>query len=325
MNDALSNRWRTRTPHLIAAGLLACAGCSSMWDSWLVERCTAKISADMREPIDATAPVATTNRPLLVRIPAGTLLMGSPTDEPGRFEAEEAQHGVKITRDFWMSESEITQGQYLDLMGVNPSAFKTSGTASVLPVETVSWIDAIKYCNQLSTKEGLEPCYQVVSDNDVRWERGPACTGYRLPTESEWEYAARANGGTLYSGSANIGDVAWYNDAAGGTHAVKGKQANAWQLYDMTGNVWEWVWDFYQAAYPTTLLENPSVDPTGPSGTVHVYRGGSWSVIETDVRIMRVANRRREAPTFKDDSLGFRIVKTSVPSAPSDPGDPDCP
>lgn len=325
MSKAPLKRWRARTNHLIAAGLLTCAGCNSVWDPWLAERCTAG-RADMSGKSGPTTPEVSMQRPGLVLVTAGTFLMGSPVGEPGRFDTEEAQHGVKLTSNFWISETEVTQGHYSAVMGANPSIFATSGIAPVLPVENVSWVDAIKYCNQLSTNEGLQPCYQVVTDSDIRWDLGPACTGYRLPTESEWEYAARAGGTTLYAGSDNIDEVAWYNDANGSTHAVKGKKANAWKLYDMTGNVWEWVWDFYQAAYPATTLESPAVDPIGPQGgPERVYRGGSWSVIAGDIQIMRVANRRREKPGFTGNSLGFRIVKRLALEAWDAPADPACP
>ena len=130
-----------------------------------------------------------------------------------------------------------------------------------------------------------------------------ACSGYRLPTEAEWEYAARSPATTVYAGSDLVDGVAWYDMNSGGTtHAVKTKTANGRGLYDLSGNVWEWVWDWYQGPYEAL----PSTDPIGPStGASRVARGGSWS--STAARA-RVAQRSNDAPSFRNSNLGFRFV-----------------
>jgi len=242
--------------------------------------------------------------PKMILVPNGSFQMGcQPSDSGGL--PDEILHTVRISGDFLMAETEVTQLQYrnvMGLMGSNISVFK----GDELPVESVSWFDAVAYCNQLSKIEQLPPCYQV-SGTDVAWKDGVRCTGYRLPTEAEWEYAARAPTGTKYSGSDNPDEVAWYGSGAGNTtHAVKTKKANGRGIYDLTGNVWEWVWDWYVDKYE---LLSPT-DPMGPaSGSLRVDRGGSW---RADAGNVRVAHRSRYAPDSRDRNLGFRIVR-SVP------------
>ena len=240
--------------------------------------------------------------PKMILVPKGSFQMGSqPGDMDGR--ADEMLHTVTISGDFLMAETEVTQLQYrnvMGLMGSNISEFK----GNELPVESVSWFDAIAYCNQLSQKAQLTPCYQV-SGTDVAWKDGVRCTGYRLPTEAEWEYAARAPTGTKYAGSDNPSEVAWYTPGAGGTtHAVKTKKANGRGIYDLTGNVWEWVWDWYVDKYE---MLSPT-DPMGSaSGSQRVLRGGSWS---NDAGSVRVASRYRYEPGTRYGLLGFRPVRS---------------
>ncbi len=239
-------------------------------------------------------------RPKLVKVPKGSFTMGSPTGESGR-GADETQHMVTLTTDFWMAESEVTQRQYRNLMGSSPSNFK----GDELPVESVSWFDAVAYCNALSVKEKLPQCYQI-SGTTVGWTDGVKCTGYRLPTEAEWEYAARSPATTVYAGSDSVDGVAWYSTNSGSTtHAVKTKAANGRGLYDLSGNVWEWVWDWYQSNYETL----PSTDPIGPSTSAsRVIRCGSWNEAATRAR---VARRNDNAPAIRYDSLGFRFVRSN--------------
>ncbi len=240
-------------------------------------------------------------RPKLVNVLKGSFTMGSPNGESGRYP-DETQHMVTLTKDFWMAESEVTQRQYRNLMGRSSSNFK----GDELPVEQVSWFDAVEYCNALSVKEKLAPCYQI-SGTTVEWADGVRCTGYRLPTEAEWEYAARSPATTVYAGSDNVDGVAWYSANSGSTtHAVKTQTANGRGLYDLSGNVWEWVWDRYQGNYEAL----PSTDPIGPStGARRVLRGGSWS---DSAAVVRVAQRSYEAPPNGIFHLGFRIVR-SIP------------
>ena len=243
-------------------------------------------------------------RPKLVKVPKGSFTMGSPTTESGR-GTDEAQHTVTLTTDFWMAESEVTQMQYRNLMGMSPSNFKGDD----LPVESVSWLDAVAYCNALSVKEMLTPCYQI-NGTTVGWAEGVKCTGYRLPTEAEWEYAASpvTPPRTIYAGSDAVDGVAWYGGNAGNTtHAVKTKTANGRGLYDLSGNVWEWVWDWYQANYEAL----PPTDPIGPtmkpSPEYRVFRGCSWF---NPASYARVAQRYEDAPTARSNALGFRVVRS---------------
>ena len=243
-------------------------------------------------------------RPKLVKIPNGRFTMGSSALESGR-GSNEVPHTVTLMTDFWMAESEVTQRQYRNLMGSSPSNFK----GDELPVENVSWFEAVAYCNALSVKEKLPPCYQI-NGTTVGWADGVKCTGYRLPTEAEWEYAANpvTPPRTVYAGSDTVDGVAWYSTNSGSTtHAVKTKTANGRGLYDLSGNVWEWVWDWYQANYEALPATDPIGPTTKPSPEYRVIRGGSWSDTATDAR---VARRYFIAPTNRDGDVGFRFVRS---------------
>jgi formylglycine-generating enzyme required for sulfatase activity len=177
-------------------------------------------------------------------------------------------------------------------MGQNPSHFKGSGE---LPVETVSWLDAVKFCNTLSQREGLRPFYQI--DGKKVGVPDWSGTGYRLPTEAEWEYACRAESTTRYSfgdDEARLGDFGWfYGNSENKTHSVGQKQPNGFELYDMQGNVWEWCWDVYDADY---YKRSPVDDPPGFAGAAfRVIRGGGWG---SDPRDVRSADRDRDAPDY---------------------------
>jgi formylglycine-generating enzyme required for sulfatase activity len=205
-----------------------------------------------------------------VYIPAGSFWMGSD-------EADEARHFVTITRPFFLSELEVTQWEWLALMDrIHTDHPGCDGC----PAEGNRWEKAAEYLNALSRREGLEPCYQIDGD-EVRWPRGLDCLGYRFPTEAEWEYAARAGTSTDYPCGDRPGEeigcleaTAWIRETSGGTlHPVGELSPNAFGLYDVIGNAWEWVWDRYDA-YPP----EPQVDPTGPSqGDYHIRRGCSYA------------------------------------------------
>jgi formylglycine-generating enzyme required for sulfatase activity len=246
-----------------------------------------------------------------VRIEPGIFTMGSPADELGRRENEE-QHQVTITRAFLMKTTEVTQAEWQAVVGNNPSWF--AGVWDVAcgdncPVEQVSWNDAVDYVNALSDAAGLERCYDA-----NRAFAGLECSGYRLPTEAEWEYAARA--GTrmaYYTGvntqtecviDPNLDSAGWYcGNANNTTHPVGQKQANAWGLYDLHGNVSEWVQDWW-GAYPAL----PVVDPVGPAaGSYRLARGGSWW---NDARTARLSNRGFLGPRVGTNHCGVRPART---------------
>ena len=227
----------------------------------------------------------------LVSIPAGKFLMGSPKGDPGAAFNESDrlkqndyyQHPVILTRAFLLGATEVTQAQYRAVTGRNPSVFKGDN----LPVDNVSWDDAVKFCELLSAKTGKT---------------------VRLPTEAEWEYACRAGTATRYYFGDDpdytlLADHAWYEaNSARQTHPVGQKKPNDWGLHDMGGNVWEWCADTFKGPY-----EDKSVtDPAGPPpGEIRVLRGGCW---ETGPLSARSANRGGILATRATSRFGFRIV-----------------
>ena len=240
---------------------------------------------------------------VLVRIEPGEFLMGSPDSDKDAEDDEKPRHRVRITRSFYLGKYEVTKAEYEAMMGDNPSYFKGSPKS---PVESVSWLNAARFCNQLSEREGLKPMYEI-SGTTIQvpdWNG----TGYRLPTEAEWEYACRAGTATRYSfgdDEARLGEFAWFGSDAGvRTHEVGQKRPNAFGLYDMHGNVLEWCWDWYAADY---YKEPPVDDPRGPSrAELRVIRGGGWG---NEPRYVRSADRDRDAPGFRDFYLGFRVAR----------------
>ncbi len=217
----------------------------------------------------------------LVQIPAGKFQMGSPETEKDRKKDEGPQHEVTISKPFYMGVYEVTQDQYQAVMGSKPSRFIGSRN----PVEQVSWNDAVEFCRKLSQQTGKS---------------------VRLPTEAQWEYACRAGTLTRFSFGDSDGSMdsyAWYSKNSGGqTNPVGQKQPNAWGLYDMHGNVWEWCSDWYADSY----VNANNVDPQGPgSGTYRVLRGGSWG---GNPRGCRSAARDGIVPVLRDrHRLGFRV------------------
>jgi len=247
-----------------------------------------------------TTPTAVPQRPAgMVRIPGGSFQMGSVSG----LDIERPVRRVAINA-FSISRYPVTQKEWQEVMGTNPSHFKGDN----FPVESVSWFDAIEYCNRRSQREGLTPAYTVRGTGDnrtVRWNR--RANGYRLPTEAEWEYAARGGNGSpgnfTYSGSNNVDEVAWHSGNSGGrTHIVGAKKPNALGLYDMNGNVREWCWDWFE-----TYLSREQTDPTGPSsGTYRVIRGGGWSFSAGSARS---TYRISYYPYNRSSDVGFRIVR----------------
>ena len=223
--------------------------------------------------------------------PAGSFTMG---------DKETGQRKVTLTRGFWMGETPVTQALWAAVMGVNPSRFR-SATSGAMPVEQVIWEDSVGFANEASRLTGLPPVYDGSGD-DARWDQ--RALGFRLPTEAEWEYAARAGQGFEYAGSDDAGLVAWTLDnSVERSHPVGRKAPNAWGLRDMSGNVWEWCWD-----RAGDYHRPDSVDPIGPPrGPYRVIRGGSWN---NDSFLARVALRLRVEPGFRAYSLGLRLVRT---------------
>ncbi len=206
-----------------------------------------------------------------VKIPSGSFMMGG-----DKSEDEKPIHQVTISNDFYMGKYEVTQAQWKVVMSSNPSNFKGDN----LPVENVSWEDAQEFIKKLNAKgEGT----------------------YRLPTEAEWEYAARSGTTDNYAG--NLDAMAWYDkNSDSKSHEVGMKQANAWGLYDMHGNVWEWCEDLY-GAYSSSA----QTDPTGEiSGSTRLLRGGGWS---TGAAGLRSAFRGVNSPSHRNTNLGFRVVR----------------
>lgn len=239
--------------------------------------------------------------PEMIECPAGTFMMGSPEDEEGGY-SDETQHEVTLTRAFLMSQYTVTQELYEAVMGENPSHFK----GQTHPVEQVSWYDAVRFCNALSAKLGLTPAYCIGAGDEPAVSCDFTSPGFRLPTDAEWEYAYRAGTTTrYYNGDSDSGldDIAWYWDnASNTTHPVGQKTPNAWGLYDMAGNVWEWCWD-WKADYP-----GKTTDYTGPeTGNYRVLRGGSWNNDECNAR---AANRNYHYPDSRHYRFGFRLART---------------
>jgi formylglycine-generating enzyme required for sulfatase activity len=222
-------------------------------------------------------------------IPPGTFLLGSPGSEVGRQSNEGPQTQVTLTRGFFMGKHEVTQGEYLAVTGVNPSA--VPGDAS-LPVDMVSWLDAVAYCEKLTQREMLAG-------------RVPEGWKYRLPTEAEWEYACRAGTISRYSHGndadySQLSKYAWFGDPTGGrTHPVETKLPNPWGLYDMHGNVWELCQD------AVVYSGGSVIDPPSAGGAGRMTRGGSWHSLGPRCRS---ASRNPYTTTNSEPWVGFRVV-----------------
>lgn len=255
-----------------------------------------------------------------VEIPAGSFKMGSPKSELDR-EDKEVQRNVVLSKGFCMLETPVTQKQYKEMMeGKNPSFFVSCGDNC--PVERVNWHIAALYCNKLSDKEKLDNCYEcnVVVDAGALLckpidGRPHDCNGYRLPTEAEWEYAARASSTTaFYNGPIekvectpldnNLNNIGWYcGNSDIKTHPVKNKTPNKWGLYDMSGNVWEWCHDWAE-----NYSSLPVTDPYGPdSGTKRIARGGSYNSAASHCRC---ATRTEIDPNYVYEYVGFRPIRS---------------
>ena len=221
----------------------------------------------------------------LVLIPAGEFMMGSPDSEVGR-RPDETYHQVTLTQPFQIGTYEVTQSQYEKVIGANPSEFKETDN----PVEHVTWDDALEFCRRLSELPPEKAAGHV----------------YRLPTEAEWEYACRAGSSTAFNfgnSASKLPEYGWFEANSGGTtHPIRQKEANAFGLYDMHGNVWEWCYD-----WQSELTSEPVTDPEGPStGTIRQNRGGAW---RDPPAYHRSAFRGWNTPVIRINTLGFRVVR----------------
>ena len=258
----------------------------------MILTCGAGSGAEAPKEIETPSGVA------MILLPGGTFTMGDPDGE-----IDEVPHDVTLGA-FAIDKHEVTQEEYERVMGNNPSKV----IAKTNPVEQVRWSDAVRYCNERSKLEGLEPVYDL-----EKWTCRFEANGYRLPTEAEWEYAARAGTDTAYSfGSApaKLTGYAWFKKTARGKpQPVAQRKPNPWGLYDMHGNLWEWCNDFYHVdAYGEASV----TDPKGPeSGDKKVLRGGCWN---SEPDACRSAYRYNESPGYTDacfgyDIYGFRCVR----------------
>jgi formylglycine-generating enzyme required for sulfatase activity len=240
-----------------------------------------------------------------VKIEGGSFIMGSPVSEVSR-QNDEVQHQVMVD-SFYMGKNEVTQREYEQVMRSNPSKFHGAS----LPVEQVSWFDAIAYCNTRSIIEGLSPAY-VLRESEILWDHN--ADGYRLPTEAEWEYACRAGTKTAFNMGNNItpyqanfdGNYPYNRQVKGQyrarTATVQSFDPNDWGLYDMHGNVYEWCWDQYKPYADSATLDGSLASPG-------VIRGGSWT---SEARFLRSANRAFLGHAVKNDYTGFRVVRSAL-------------
>ncbi|MBR5691119.1 MAG: formylglycine-generating enzyme family protein, partial [Verrucomicrobia bacterium] len=286
------------------------------WDHFAVDCRSASFIADKVDPnekrgsygfrvalspitnnMDITIPLSNTVSLDMIWIKPGTFMMGSPENELGRSD-DEVQHQVTLTKGYWLGKYEVTQAQYEAVTGSNPANFKGSNR----PVENVNWFDAVNFCEKLTEIEKAAG-------------RLPEGYEYTLPTEAQWEYACRAGTAAALNSGKNLSDesecsemdeVGWYGyNSDNETHSVGQKMPNAWGLYDMHGNVWEWCLDKYED-YPTSSV----TDPVGPDTGVHrVKRGGSLDLIAGSCRS---AYRNSYSPEGRDFIFGFRVALAPV-------------
>ena len=261
-----------------------------------------------------------------VWVPPGMFLMGSPGGEKGRGSDEGPQRRVKISKGYWIGAHPATQEEWARVMGGNfshfgagPAAGETQGRR---PTENLSWHEAVEFANRLSMMEGLSPAYSIDGKTDPdEWEGMKEETlnkvkveegsdGWRLPTEAQWEYAARAGATAAFSDGSQdwenkdaINKLGWFECNSGKmTHEVGKKEPNAWGLYDVHGNVWEWCWDWY-GDYPSQA----QTDPRGASsGSDRVYRGGGGSA---PAQAARSAWRGFGNPSVRGNFLGVRLLR----------------
>lgn len=316
-------RLSPRQVYAISVGLIAVGLVTPWvvrWSGWLRGEAPAVVeTAKPREPRVREL------RPVMLELPGGRFMMGSPENEEGRDDDEGPQREVAISR-FEMCQTEVTQENYEAVMGTNPSLCEY-GCDPDMPVQNVSWFDAIRYLNRLTAIENefrpddqkMIACYE---QRNEEWVWRPGCTGYRLPTEAEWEYAARARRQTRYyfgDDDSELGEYAWYLANAGDmVHTVGSTpKSHPWHLRDMYGNVWEWIWDWYapyQAAGsvvrdPTGPIPGDPMIPRSEGEPTRVVRGGGFGLY---TRFLRSAMRGGFRPRISGKNCGFRCVRDVV-------------
>ena len=228
-------------------------------------------------------------------IPAGDFVMGF--EGLDALPCESPKRTITLTKDIYMTRFPVTQFQYWSLTDQEPSYFQ----GALRPVESVSWFDAIKACNLYSQIMGYTPAYHIGSENIVHWDR--SANGYRLPTEAEWEAAARADQNFYFSGGDDPNSVAWFAENTKETQRVGSKKPNSAHLYDMTGNVWEWVFDAYhEDAYQQTS----TIDPFIEKGEYRVCRGGAFT---SSAESSRISIRGAYEPNIRNWAVGFRMAR----------------
>jgi formylglycine-generating enzyme required for sulfatase activity len=230
---------------------------------------------------------------VMVQAPAGGFLMGDEVDRP--------IHRVEITKPFMIATIPVTQILYRAVTGKRPADFQGDD----LPVENINWFEAVQFCNDLSKMLNLESAYRIDGEQAAEWDQ--ESLGFRLPTEAKWEYVCRAGATTRFACgdlASDLETMGWYGQNSGHkTHPVKSKPPNTWGIFDMHGNVREWVWDWY-GEYPGGV----AVDPKGPERGAHrVIRGGSWG---SGARLCRSAYRFDYLPGIRDFLVGFRLTRS---------------
>jgi formylglycine-generating enzyme len=277
-------------------------------------------TTDLTSNLDVTTSVNGVPNDGMIIVEGGTFMMGDSLD---MFIDNQPVHAVTVS-EFKMGKKEVTQEEWIAIMGTNPSEHIVAGNLK-LPVDNVAWYEALVYCNKRSINESLLPCYSIGgSTNPDNWGSVPTewnatwssvscnwtATGYKLPTEAEWEFAARGGNfsqGYIYSGSNTIGEVAWNMNNTTTTQDVGLKASNEIGLFDMTGNVVEWCWDRYEASYYQYCVDNNiTLNPRGPSDGDVVLRGGSFSSMIEDCTPVY---RRAMFPYTRESTQGLRLVK----------------